>query len=147
MLDRTLASQLDAEFSRIEYDPCAAVLRIISDHASRGFSSLHGPAIGKIIEACDRAMEQAYDVALNLLQECLDKHGHDERAPLVLAFLPQVEQRLTRLAVTPASYIDSMEGVTPPELALRVPLFLSRLQSSAEQGRGRGRGRGPHFGV
>jgi hypothetical protein len=135
MLDRTLATQLDTDFSRSEQALRTSILKIIDDHASRGFSSLQGPAIGRIVEACDRTMEQAYDVALKLLQEHLKQCEPDERFQRVLAILPQMEQRLMRLAVTPASYIDSLDGVTPPELASRVPLFLSRLQSAANSTR------------
>ena len=131
MPDRTLATQLDAEFSRSEQALRTSIPKIIDDHASRGFSSLQGPAIGRIVEACDHTMEHAYDVALKLLQEHLKQCEPDERFQRVLAILPQMEQRLMRLAVTPARYIDSLDGVTPPELACRVPLFLSRLQSAA----------------
>lgn len=135
MLDRTLATQFDTEFSRSEQALRTSILKIIDDHASRGFSSLQGPAIGRIVEACDRTMEQAYDVALKLLQEHLKQCEPDERAQRLLAILPQMEQRLMRLAMMPASYIDSLDGVTPPELAARVPLFLSRLQSAANSAR------------
>ena len=135
MLDRTLATQLDTDFSRSEQALRTSILKIIDDHASRGFSSLQGPAIGRIVEACDRTMEQAYDVALKLLLEHLKQCEPDERFQRVLAILPQMEQRLMRLAVTPASYIDSLDGMTPPELASRVPLFLSRLQSAANSTR------------
>ena len=102
MPDSTLAIQFDTELSHFEQDLRAAVLRIIGEHANRGFSSLQGPTIGRIIEACDQTIEQAYDAAQRLLQENLDQQDAGERAQRVLAFLPQVERRLTRLAMTPA---------------------------------------------
>lgn len=48
-----------------------------------------------------------------------------------------------RLAVMPASYIDSPDGVTPPELASRVSLFLNRLQSAANSTWQSGEGQPP----
>ena len=107
MPDSTLAIQFDTELSHFEQDLRAAVLRIIGEHANRGFSSLQGPTIGRIIEACDQTIEQAYDAAQRLLQENLDQQDAGERAQRVLAFLPQVERRLTRLAMTPARSVSS----------------------------------------
>lgn len=55
----------------------------------------------------------------------------DDRAERLRALLGHLEPRLMRLALTPASYVDALGGVTPPELASRVPWVLGRLRASA----------------
>lgn len=132
MLDKIVASQLDSELARCEQDLQLVIEILINEHAARGFSTMQGPLAGRIIEACDHALVQAHAAAQMIQREyVVSGKTTDDRAERLRALLGHLEPRLMRLALTPASYVDALGGVTPPELASRVPWVLGRLRASA----------------
>ena len=93
---------------------------------------MQGPLAGRIIDACDHALVQVHAVAQLIQREyVISGKTTDERAERLRALLGHLEPRLMRLALTPASYVEALGGVTPPELASRVPWVLGRLRASA----------------
>ncbi|MBD9481206.1 hypothetical protein [Pseudoxanthomonas sp. PXM02] len=132
MLDKIVASQLDSELARCEQDLQLVIEKLINEHAARGFSTMQGPIAGRIIDACDHALVQVHAAAQLIQREyVVSGKTTDDQAERLRALLGHLEPRLMRLALTPTRYVDALGGVTPPELASRVPWVLGRLRASA----------------
>ena len=128
MLNQLAAARMDAALKHTGHDLDAEILAIISDCASRGFSELQGPAVGQIIDACSRAMGEARDAALAVIRDQDGQADIAERSEFARSLLMDLEQRLTGLARTPASHVETLRGVTPPQLAAQVAPLLAQVR-------------------
>ncbi|MBP8278155.1 MAG: hypothetical protein KAX55_14820 [Propionivibrio sp.] len=128
MLNQLVAAQMDAALKHTGHDLDADIQAIIGDCASRGFSELQGPAVGRIIDACSRAMGEARDAALAVIREQDGQADIAERSEFARSLLMDLEQRLTGLARTPASHVETLRGVTPPQLAAQVAPLLAQVR-------------------
>ena len=128
MLNQLVAAQMDAALKHARHDLDADIQAIIGDCASRGFSELQGPAVGQIIDACSRAMGEARDAALTVIREQDGQADIAERSEFARSLLMDLEQRLTGLARTPASYVETLRGVTPHQLAAQVAPLLAQVR-------------------
>lgn len=128
MLNQLVAARMDAALEHAGQDLDTDIQAIINDCAARGFSELQGPAVGRIIDACSRAMGETRDAALAVIREQSVQASVEQRTQFAQVLLMDLERRLTGLAKTPTGYVDTLRGATPPELAAQVAPLLAQVR-------------------